>query len=605
MPQLASMSKSPRPTVDALVQQAFALHLAGRMAEAEAAWRAVLARSSKNADALHLLGVLLHQRQDFADALVLLDQAVAISPDFAVAWTNRGLTLAALDRLDEALRSYQTALKRDPNFAQAWTERARVLRRLGRRDEALISAERAITASGSSGDPTIRAIRAGALAELSRFDEALEEFNAVLAARPADTETLNGRAASFFGLSRYEEALADVDAALALQPDNADVLRNRASALWMIGRNEEALETVERTLADGRGASTMLGLKGCILHDLDRPDEALENFEAALQRNPDDPDTLWNSGLMHLSRGDFARGWARYESRFRKVDFGAIPTGSAAPRWDYTAPEGRRILLHAEQGLGDTIQFVRYAPLLAARGATVFLEVQAPLKALLASMPGVAGVFARGEALPEHDVQAALMSMPLAFGTLLDTVPDATPYLAAPPDRIAHWRERLASVPGTSVLGTFMPGRRIGLVWSGNPDLKRDKRRSIPASLLGPLFGAGVSLISLQPEIRESDRAAIAASPLLDLGAELGDFADTAGLIANLDLVVSVDTSVAHLAGALGMPVWVLLGIGPDWRWLRGREDSPWYPSARLFRQQELGDWMPILAEVAADLRVL
>ena len=595
MSQLADMSKSPRQTVDALVQQAFALHSAGRLGEAEAAWRAVLARAPTHADALHLLGVLLHQRQDFATALVLLDQAVAVSPDFAVSWTNRGLTLAALDRLDEALRSYQTALKRDPNFAQAWTERARVLRRLGRRDEALISAERAITSSASSVDPAVRAIRAGALAELSRFDEALAEFSAVLDTRPADAETLNGRAASYFGLARYEEALADVDAALALQPDNVDVLRNRAAALWMIGRNEEALETVERALVDGRGASTLLGLKGCIQHDLDRFDAALESFESALARNPDDPDTLWNSGLMHLSRGDYARGWARYEARYRKVDFGAIPTGSTAPRWDYTAPAGRRILLHAEQGLGDTIQFVRYAPLLAARGATVFLEVQAPLKALFAALPGVHGVFARGETLPDHDVQAALMSMPLAFGTLLDTVPDATPYLSASPDRIAHWRERLASVPGP----------KIGLVWSGNPDLKRDKRRSIPASLLAPLFDAGVSLIGLQPVIRESDRATIAAAPILDLGAELGDFADTAGLIANLDLVVSVDTSVAHLAGALGMPVWVLLGVGPDWRWLRGREDSPWYPNARLFRQQVLGEWAPILCEVAADLRAV
>jgi hypothetical protein len=329
---------------------------------------------------------------------------------------------------------------------------------------------------------------------------------------------------------------------------------------------------------------------------MNRTAEAIGCFERALAIGPADPRTQWHLAMNHLLSGNFAAGWDRLEARFEA-------TGACAqePAWD-GAPfqPGTRVLLRAEQGHGDTLQFVRYAPLLAARGAVVLLEVQPGLKRLLAAQPWGHGVIAQGDALPPHELQCPLMSLPRAFATRLATIPAEIPYLRADPREVAAWRHRLAP----------MPGPRVGLAWAGGfrpQDLEvrmMDRRRSMPLARLAPLARVpGVRLVSLQkgPPSAQA-RHPPADMALLDWTDELRDFADTAALIEALDLVISVDTAVAHLAGALGRPVWLLNRFDTDWRWLLARDDSPWYPTMRLFRQPSPGDWDGVVRSVADAL---
>jgi hypothetical protein len=294
-----------------------------------------------------------------------------------------------------------------------------------------------------------------------------------------------------------------------------------------------------------------------------------------------------------LLTGEFRAGWANYEFRFMKSP-PAERNRFAQPRWQGEPLAGKTILVHAEQGLGDTIQFARYLPLLAAQGARVLVEAQAPLKTLLESLPGELEFFVRGESLPPFDVHCPLLSLAHGFGTELATIPSATPYLAAPSEALSRWAMRFPV--------STQP--RVGVVWSGNPRHENDHRRSLSFDEFRPvLMAPGIEFFSLQKNAKPADAAALAALPhVTDLGSELATFADTAAVIAHLDVVIAVDTSVAHLAGALGKPVWVLLPFAPDWRWLLGRDDSPWYPSARLFRQPRIGDWQTVAAEVGHAL---
>src|SRR5476649_2395300 len=310
----------------------------------------------------------------------------------------------------------------------------------------------------------------------------------------------------------------------------------------------------------------------------------------ALAIAPDDVEARVNAGICRLLQGDLQGGWRWYESRWRRLP---LPD-HAPPQWCGDAPlAGKTILVYAEQGLGDTIQMCRYVALLAAQGADVVLRVQPALKALLSQLAGARMVLADGEPLPAFDYHCSLMSLPFAFDTSLATIPAGAPYLRADPARAAAWAQRLGAPAG----------RRIGLAWSGNRGHDRDGSRSIPLMQLRGLFGADAQFVSLQPELRAIDRIVLENDQrIASHAAQLTDFAETAALIAQLDLVISVDTSVAHLAAAMGKPVWLLLAYAPDWRWLLERDDSPWYPTMRLFRQSVRGDWDGVVAEVAHAL---
>jgi hypothetical protein len=335
--------------------------------------------------------------------------------------------------------------------------------------------------------------------------------------------------------------------------------------------------------------------RGRALQVLNRHQEAVDSFDKAIALDKNYADAHSNRALSLLTLGDFARGFPAYEWRWKRSGMTDLRRNYRGPLWlgDYALAR-KRILLHAEQGLGDTIQFARYVPLLARMGATVILEVPPELKTLLAALDGVTSVHARGEALPAYDVHCPLGSLPLALKTEAATIPAAIPYLHADETRITQWRPRIEA----------LPGKRVALAWAGHARHANDRNRSVDLSLLEPLLScAGVSIVSIQRELREGDAARLTRyANVSHVGDALDDISDTAAVLALSDLLVAVDTSVVHLAGAMGRPVWVMLPFSPDWRWTLRDQASPWYPQARLFRQTMLGDWPSVIAQIAAAL---
>ncbi len=658
MPEAAP--QLPRTDVPNLLQRAVGMHQGGRLREAEKLYMQVLAAEPDNFDALHLYGVLMHQRGQPVEALRLIGLALRTNARVAAAHSNYGMVLAVLNRDAEALESYDCAIALEPDYAEAINNRGNALRKLGRNEEAVASFERALTLR--PGYPEALNNRGNALLAAQRTAEALKSYDEALAQRPSYVDALVNRAEALRRLKRDDDALASLDRALALKPDHPAALQGRAQLretradiagaltdlqrlaalrpgdaeiqaglghlLRELKRREEALAAFDRALAlspeytgthnsrgnvlielnrldDGLAAyeralaidpnyTFALVNRGSALRYLGRADEALESFERAIRLAPELADAHWNKALLQLSHGDFANGLPGYEWRWRRGL--EAPRGFTQPRWQGEDLAGKTILLHAEQGLGDSIQMLRYLPVVAAKlgniGGKIVLELPEPLLPLV-SDPAITLV-RHGARLPAFDVHCPLMSLPLACRTTLTTIPAAVPYLKVPADRQEKWQAKLAAISAP----------RVGLVWSGRPDHVNDHNRSIPLSRLAPVLSVpGVKFVGLHRETRDEDRAELARWPNLSrIDEALTDFADTAAAIAQLDLVIAVDTAVAHLAGALNRPLWLLLSHIQDWRWLLGRSDSPWYPSARLFRQPAPGDWTSVIAELAAAL---
>jgi len=433
-----------------------------------------------------------------------------------------------------------------------------------------------------------------ALHAAGRFEEAVANYRNALQLAPGHPEILYNLGNACLELGRIDEALAKFDEALAKSPGHVGALVNRGNALLRFNRPLDAILSYDQALAAMPEHPQILTNRGHALRRLDRPLEALADFEAALASGSEFPEAHFEAAMTRLTLGDFDAGWKGYEWRWRTGAFAGQRRQFRAPLWLGDASvSGKTVLLHAEQGFGDTIQFIRYAPLLAGRGAKVVCEVQPQLQSLLSQFEDIE-VIAEGEPLPAFDLHCPLLSFPLAFKTQSDTIPASVPYLAPPGERLAHWRERLPQ------------GRpRAGFVWSGSPAHKNDSNRSIPLTRLAALFeNSPLHCFSLQSELRDADGEALRALPdLVHLGSELRDFADTAAVISLLDVVISVDTSVAHLAGALGKPVVILLPYAADFRWMRCRDDTPWYPTAKLLRQPAFGDWDSVIARLRDELR--
>jgi tetratricopeptide (TPR) repeat protein len=647
---------------DALHLLGVIFHQCGHHAEAAQQIDIALAQSPDNVFALNNLGIVLGALQQFADALPRYERALTLQPDYVEAWLNRGNALLGLGRFAEAVASYDRALVLRPDYAEAHSNRASALTALGRAQQAVEACDRALSARPnypeallSRGNalkelarfdaalqsydtaltllpdyPEALANRAVVLCKLKRFDEALAACDCALVLRPNFAEAHANRATALHGLERFADALLSYDRALVLRPDLADVLVNRGTTLHAMKRLDDALADFDQALTTMPGRAEIHYNRGNVLYTLKRFDDAVASYDRALtlqpdyaeahanrgvalqelQRfdeaiaayvsagaaRPDFADAYYNEALCRLLTGDFKRGFEVYERRWDADQHRPFRRDFAQPLWtgveDVT---GKTVLLHAEQGFGDTIQFCRYAPLLAARGARVVLEVQEPLRTLMASLPGVAQILSRGAALPDFDLHCPLLSLPRAFGTDLGSVPNEVPYLSVAEDAVTQWGGRLGA-----------PGRRkIGIAWSGRPTHKNDHNRSIALGDFLKIFaGVDAAIVSLQREVRDVDAALLRERPgVIHFGEDLKDFADTAALIENLDLVIAVDTSVVHLAGALGKLVWVLLPFMPDWRWLLERDDSPWYPTARLFRQDENRAWDNVFARVGAALR--
>jgi tetratricopeptide (TPR) repeat protein len=435
-----------------------------------------------------------------------------------------------------------------------------------------------------------------ALHASGRYDEAIAYYRNGLQLAPDHPEILYNLGNTCLELRRLDEALASYNAALAIAPGHVGALVNRGNTLLRFNRPAEAIASYDAALAGMPGHPQILTNRGHALRRLDRPADALADIEAALATAPEFAEAHFEEAMAHLALGNFAAGWKAYEWRWKTAAFTRHRRPFQAPPWLGKEPvSGKTVLLHAEQGFGDTLQFIRYAPLLAGRGAKVVCEVQRELLPLLSQLPGIS-VIARGERLPAFDLHCPLLSLPLAFATQPETIPAVIPYLTAPAERVAAWRDRLP------------PGRpRAGFVWSGSPSHNNDRNRSIALAQLAGLFeDPAVRCFSLQSEMCAADRESLAQLPnLIELGSGFRDFADTAAVISLLDVVVSVDTAVSHLAGTLGKPVLILLPYAADFRWMRGRDDTPWYPTAKLFRQPALDDWDSVIARVREALQQL
>ena len=440
-----------------------------------------------------------------------------------------------------------------------------------------------------------------ALHATGRYDEAISSYRHALDLAPDHPEILYNLGNACLALDHVDDALSNYDHVLALAPGHVGALVNRGNALLRLNQPVEAMASYDNALAISPGHPQILTNRGHALRRLDRPVEALADFRAALVAGPEFAEAHFEAAMTRLSMGDFDAGWKEYEWRWKTGAFARYPPQPQAPLWLGDAPvAGKTILLHAEQGFGDTLQFIRYAPLLVGRGAKVACEVQPELLPLLSQRENIAlrdvTFMAAGEPRPAFDLHCPMLSLALAFGTQPATIPAGVPYLAASAERQAHWRDRLP------------PGRlRAGFVWSGQSSHKNDSNRSIALPRLSALFeNPQIRCFSLQRDLREADGEALRELPnLVHLGGELRDFADTAAVISLLDIVISVDTAVAHLAGALGKPLMILLPDAADFRWMRGRDDSPWYPGAKLCRQPAFGDWDSVIARAADELRRL
>ena len=564
----------------------------GRVDEAETICNAVLAADSRNAEALHLSGIIRHQQGRYVEALRLVGAALDATPGSAGMFTNCGVILGALARHEEALASFDCALTMQAGDAILHYNRGNALKGLGRHAEALASYDRALALA--PGLAPAHYNRGSMLAALERNEEALASLDRAVAANPDNVSALNNRGAVLFRLRRYEEAVASYDRALALAPDYAEARSNRGAALTELGRCEQAIDDFAYALRLKPDFVDALYNRGNALLALARVEEAMRSYAEALALAPQDPDVNFNDALARLCVGDFREGWRKYKYRWDRRKNAVTRPVFDRPMWrGETDLPGKTILLVAEQGMGDAIQFVRYAPLVAALGAKVLLRAHPSLTALMSSAPGISQVIADGALLPEFDLYCPLMSLPEAFATEPATIPASVPYLRPPAERIAKWQPL---VPHNGRL-------RVGICWAGSAEHLNDRNRSIPLDRFATILSVpGVDFVSVQKDVSEAHAAILRAHGVTQLGQDFADFADTAAVIAMLDLVIAADTSVAHLAGAMAKAVGLLVPFAPDFRWMLARTDTPWYPTMRLFRQSVPGDWEGPLGRLRREL---
>ena len=625
-----------------------------------------IALQPRRADYHYNLGIALQALGHYGGAIASYDQAIALRPDYANAYANRGNALHEIGQFEAAVASHTQALALDPLDAASHSNRGNALQGLQHHEAALACYDQALALAPEFVDAHLN--RGNALKALGQYAPALTSYERAIALAPARAEAYHLRGKAFAASQQYDRALASYDQALALQPGHAQTHFSRGVVLEALKLPQAALVAYDQAIACQPSLAVAHNNRGVLLReqhsyrdaiesyslaiaadplldgayynranafkDLKQWDAAIVDYEQSTRINPVNASAHLNRGNLYFQLGDntaamasydlaltadpayiparfnkaipllltgqFLAGWAHYESRFKNPELKIVSKHDQYPAWRGQEPvHGKTVLLHCEQGFGDTLQFGRYAQAVAALGARVVLEVQAPLLGVFQHLPGVSHLMAEGvdpaEVGESIDFQCPLLSLPLVFQTEQDTIPTGIPYLRSNPAKVRAWQARLG------------PARRprVGLAWSGSISHVEDRKRSIPLAQLLAHLPDGLDYVSLQKEVRPADLAALQASTTIQSFAdELHDFDDTAALVECLDWVVSVDTSVAHLAGALGKPVWVLLPFVPDWRWLLDRDTSPWYPQAVLYRQSALDDWDTVLARLGGDLRL-
>jgi tetratricopeptide (TPR) repeat protein len=579
-------------TLQQQLQSGMSHHQAGRLAEAEEIYHQVLAQNPDHPDALHLLGALAGEAGRLDEAISLISRAIAIHPNQVVYHCNLSEMNRRSGKLDDAISAARQAIHLNPNFARAYSNMGLALTQVRRFDDAVAAFRRAIDLNPQFIEAHEHLGRT--LYSMDQFDDAIAVYRRLCKLKPDSAEALCGLGTALRDGGRAPDSIAVFRQALEIQPELSPAHNNLGVAFGLTDQLDEAIAAFNRAIQlQPDNAAAMKNL-GVALAAKGQFDDAVASLDGAIQLNPDLPEAHGNLALLLLMKGDFDRGWREYEWRWRAQLTMLSPVRDfTQPRWDGGPLQGKTILLHAEQGFGDTIQFVRYLPMVARQGGRVILECPKELVPLLRKAPGVQRIITTGDALPGFDCHCPLLSLPLAFSTNLNSIPADIPYLWPEPAAAARWKSRIDSMPAAF---------KIGFVWAGSPKNKLDRKRSIPLEQLANLTTLpGVQFFSLQKG--HQSQSLPPEMNIIDWTNELHDFAETAALIANLDLVVTVDTAVAHLAGAMGKPVWVMLPFVPDWRWMLNRDDSPWYPTMRLFRQNSPGDWPGVVESVARELR--
>lgn len=585
------MATDPPATLDQRIRQALALFEAGDADGARGVLENVIAQHASNPAPHLVLGAVNLNSGRPGDALASLDRSLALDPSNPRAHSARGVALSTLGRHAEAVDSHARALTLAPRYAEAYVNRGTALRNLERLAEARADFDMALRLNPNLLEAHYSRAHLDAFEQ--NFPAALQGFDRALALFPGHVRARVDKAAVLSELGRGAEALAMIEETLAIAPVDFGARFGRASALARLNRLDDALAAGESALAGGVSDADRPQAElymSWLLGRLHRLDDAIARCERAAQSDALRAEALWKQSMFLLQSGRLKEGFRLYEHRKQvprlRHAYRVLPD---AP-WDGKAPiKGKRIFVYAEQGFGDTIQFARYVSLLAQAGARVTLEVQPALTRLFATLAGVDRLTATGEDPGPYDHHISLLSLPMAFGTELDSVPSSPPYLAADPTLAHTWAQRLDRTPRP----------RIGLVWQGNHAHLQDHERSVQLTDLLAALPRGPSYLAVQREISSTDETRLKVAGIASFGSDLTDFAQTAALIDTLDLVISVDTSVAHLAGALGKPVFILLHHSPDWRWLLARTDTPWYPAARLFRQTHHGDWSSALDDLS------
>lgn len=582
--------------VSEILKAAIRNHQAGNLQEAEQLYGQVIEENPEHPLALHSLGIVAHQRGQNDIAVGLIAKAISSNPQIPQFRNTHGLVFEAIGRIEEAIRSYEKAISLDPDYAEAYLNLAIALQSNGDFTAAVEKCNQIISLFGDSAQ--VYNLRGYSLQQQVNFSEAIESYRQAIRLEPDFAEPYTHIGVILNAQDRYTEAAENCKKALELDPDYVEARNNLGVALNGLGRYAEAMENYQRAIGlDPEYAEACYNLANC-LQNQNRCAESIEIYRKALRIKPDYAEAHWNLSHSFLLTGKFSEGWAEYAWR-RKPELKIIsyPHHYEQPYWDGSSFAGKRLLVHYEQGFGDNIQFARYLPMVKQRGGTVILETRAPLYRLFGQLDGVDEFV---QACPDgkapdvrFDLHASPLDMPRLFETTLEKIPCKIPYLHAEAAKTAYWRDRVDS-----------ESFKVGLVWSGSDLHGNDRKRSCPLRHFAALTKIkGVKLYGLQkgPAVRQIEELA-ADTAVTSLGEEFEDFADTAGAIENMDLVISVDTSVLHLAGAMGKAVWALLPFVPDWRWMLQRQDSPWYPTMRLFRQDRQGDWPGLFEQVARML---
>jgi tetratricopeptide (TPR) repeat protein len=570
------------------------LRLKGELDAAVACYHEALGLRPIYPEAYNNLGIALRNQGKLAESVTAYNEALRLRPTYAEAHNNLGFALVAQGRADAALCCYEQAIRLRPDYAEAIANKAAALLSLNRHADAADTYRQAIRFRPD--DARAHKCLGIALSRLKSYEEAIAAYREAIRIRPDYSDAHNDLGIALAQQKRFDEAAGSYRQALAHRPHYAEAHNNLGNALRNLGKFDEALSAYNRAIELKPNYADAYSNRGIAYAEIARFDEAVDSYTRCLRLRPHHVDAHVNRALTWLRQGNFAQGWAEYEWRLRKRNAGARTP--IQPSWNGFPPEGLRILLTAEQGLGDSLQFIRYAQQLKRLGATVFFECPERLVKLLERTPGIDRLVIQGQELPEHDVQVPLLSVPGLVGTALGSVPAEVPYIHADPEHIKLWSGELAAYPEF----------KVGINWQGNPEYAGDYHRSVPLRHFAPLASVpGVRLFSLQMiHGTEQLKELGGAFPVVNLAGKFDGvarpFLDSAAVLKSLDLFVTSDTAVAHLAGALGVPVWLVLSAAPGWQWMVGRTDSPWYPTMRLFRQEKLGEWPPVFERIAREL---